>query len=338
MAPKDDPAQQPPLEDGHGNGFDGFAEGPEGDEPMSFFDHLAALRKRLIRAAIGVLIGFTLSFSFVRQILDILKRPLNEAWKAAELPGGPNLQVLEIQGALMVDIRVGVFAGILLALPIIFYQLWAFISPGLYKKEKQYVIPFVAASVLLFAIGTTFAYFVVLPFAIRWLLTYPGGNMITKLLVEHQDVIKIHHDLALDAQVVYQLELSNYVKGATRILLSFGLVFEFPLVIAFLAAAGVVNHRMLLQYWKVAILVIFVLAAFLTPPEPVTQAMMALPMVVLFFLSVIVAYFLNPVGPPEAIEEEEEVEDDEDDGDNPFAGLFGGGDEDDEDDPRPPIG
>lgn len=334
MAPKDDPAELPP---GDENGFDGFAEGPEGDQPMSFFDHLAELRKRLIRAALGVLVGFGLSFAFVRQILDVLKRPLNEAWKSAELPGGPNLQVLEIQGALMVDIRVGVFAGIILALPVLFYQLWMFISPGLYKKEKQYVIPFVAASVILFAIGTTFAYFVVLPFAIRWLLTYPGGNMITKILVEYQDVIKIHHDLALDAQVVYQLELSNYVKGATRILLSFGLVFEFPLVIAFLAAAGVVNHRMLLQYWKVAILIIFVLAAFLTPPEPVTQAMMALPMVVLFFLSVIVAYFLNPVGPPEEVEEDDD-EDDEDDADNPFAGLFGGGDEDDEDDQRPPIG
>ena len=287
------------------NGFDGLGEGPEGDEPMSFFDHVAELRTRLIRSAIGILAGFALSFFFVREVMIFLRFPLEKAWNDASLPGTPDLQVLEIQGALMTDIRLGIFGGIFVAAPIIFYQLWMFISPGLYKHEKAFVIPFVGTSVFMFALGAGFAYMVVLPFAMQWLLSYPNSGWIAALLLKYE--------LGTSSRVIYQLELANYVKGATRIMLAFGAVFEFPLVVAFLAKAGVVTHRMLLQYWKIAILVIFVVAAFLTPPEPVTQLMMALPMVILFFVSVGVAYVLNPAGrlPPPVVEDYEDLEEDE---------------------------
>jgi sec-independent protein translocase protein TatC len=262
--------------------------GPEDDVPMSFFDHLGELRRCLVRASLGVTVGFLVSFIFVSDLLRFLKKPLNDAWRAAELPGRPNLQVLEIQGALMTDVRIGLTAGIFLAGPVIFYQLWRFISPGLYRSEKRFVVPFVFFSVLMFFVGAWFAYEFVLPFALQWLLGYTDSGYLKTFLTERE--------LNPSGQLMYQLELSEYVKGTTRILLAFAAVFELPLLIAVLAKLEILSHRTLLRYWRVAVLLIFVMAAFLTPPEPVTQLMMAVPMVFLFFTSVVVAYILNPAG------------------------------------------
>lgn len=267
------------------NGFDGLAEGPEDDVPMSFFDHLTELRSRLIRIVFGVVIGFVAAFYFAGDLLEFLKIPLLTAWEQAKLPGNPTLQVLQIQGRFMIDIRIAITGGIFIAAPIIFYQLWMFISPGLYKREKRFAVPFVLTSVTMFALGGWFAYEFVLPYAMWWLLNYPYDSWLEGVMAKH-GVISITEQ--------YQLELGEYVKGATRILLAFGAVFEFPLVVAFLAKTGLVTHRTLLKFWKVSVLVIFVVAGFLTPPEPVTQLMMALPMTVLFFVSVIVAYVINP--------------------------------------------
>jgi sec-independent protein translocase protein TatC len=296
-----------------GNGLDGFAEGPEGDTPMSFFDHLGELRIRMFRALLGVVVGFAISFVYIGDLLKLLRRPLEHAWANANLPGHPTLQVLEIQGALMVDLRVGIVAGIFIGAPIIFWQLWQFVSPGLYRHEKRFVIPFVALSVLMFLLGAAFAYLVVLPFAIQWLLEYPRGGLVSELMARYE--------LVSSAEVAYQLELSNYVTGATRILLVFGIIFELPMLVAFLAKAGVVTHTLLLRFWRVAVLAIFVIAGFLTPPEPVTQLMMAVPMTLLYFLSVGVAYVLNP--PSQHPPEPEPVADDGDDDDEEDAGRAG---------------
>lgn len=292
---KDD--EQDPEE----NGFDGLAEGPEGDQPMSFWDHMAELRKRLIWAFGSVAVGFLIAIGFVRPLLDFLRVPLIKAWAGAALPGGPELQVLQIQGALMVDIRLAITAGIFIGIPMVSYQVWLFVSPGLYKKEKRFVIPFVFFTALMFAVGGWFAYSYVLPFAIQWLLNYPAGSWMEKLLFTY--------GVGGDG-VIYKLELAEYVKASTRILLAFAAVFEMPLLAAFLAKVGLITHRTLLKFWKVSILIIFVVAAFLTPPEPVTQLMMALPMVALFFVSVGVAYVINP-GAKEY--EAEEYDDDDDD-------------------------
>jgi sec-independent protein translocase protein TatC len=262
--------------------------GPENDVAMSFFDHLGELRRCLVRASLGVTVGFVISFVFVGDLLKFLKMPLNEAWRAAELPGSPNLQVLEIQGALMTDVRIGMTAGIFLAGPVIFYQIWRFVSPGLYRSEKRFVVPFVFFSVLMFFVGGWFAYKLVLPFALQWLLSYTESGFLKTFLTERE--------LNPAGQLMYQLELSQYVKGTTRILLAFATVFELPLLVAALAKMEVISHRTLLRHWRVATLLIFVMAAFLTPPEPVTQLMMAIPMVFLFFTSVAVAYILNPSG------------------------------------------
>ncbi|WP_434418621.1 twin-arginine translocase subunit TatC [Nannocystis pusilla] len=264
-APAPLPAVAPPPPT---NGLDGLAEGPEGDQPMSFWDHLSELRNRLVKAFLGLVVACILCFVYATELREFLAAPLHAAWAAAGMAGKPELQVLAMMDAFMTDMRVAVAAGIFLAAPIGFYQLWMFIAPGLYAREKRYVIPFVATSVLMFLAGAAFCYKFVLPWTIQWLLSYTQSTS------------------GAETTVAYHLTLNDYIRDATKILVAFGAVFEFPLLIAFLSFAGVVTHRSLLRFWKISVIAIFVIAAVLTPPEPVSQLMMAFPMVALFFLSV----------------------------------------------------
>lgn len=257
------------------NGLEGLAEGPEGDTPMSFWDHLAELRNRLVKAALGVALAVVLCFVYATELREFLAAPLHQAWLAAGMSGRPELQVLAMMDAFMTDMRVAVAGGIFLAAPIGFYQFWMFIAPGLYAREKRFVIPFVATSVVMFLAGAAFCYYLVLPWTIQWLLSYTQSTS------------------GAETAVVYHLTLNDYVRDATKILVAFGAVFEFPLLVAFLSFAEVLTHRSLLRYWKISVVLVFIIAAFLTPPEPVSQLMMAIPMVVLFFTSVGIAYLIT---------------------------------------------
>lgn len=257
------------------NGHEGLAEGPEGDTPMSFWDHLAELRGRLVKAALGVTVGVIVCFVYATQLREFLAAPLHTAWTAAGLGGRPELQVLAMMDAFMTDMRVAVTGGIFLAAPVGFYQFWMFIAPGLYAREKRFVVPFVATSVFMFVTGAAFCYYFVLPWTIQWLLSYTQSTS------------------GAETAVVYHLTLNDYIRDATKILVAFGAVFEFPLLIAFLAFAGVLTHKSLLRFWKISVVLIFIIAAILTPPEPVSQLMMAFPMVILFFTSVGIAYLID---------------------------------------------
>jgi sec-independent protein translocase protein TatC len=150
-----------------------------------------------------------------------------------------------------------------------------FVAPGLYAREKKFVIPFVASSVLMFLVGAAFCYVFVLPWTIQWLLSYTQSTT------------------GAETAVVYNLTLNDYIRDATKILVAFGAVFEFPLLVAFLAFAEVLTYKSLLRFWKISVVLIFIIAAFLTPPEPVSQLMMAIPMILLFFLSVGIAYLIG---------------------------------------------
>lgn len=257
------------------NGLEGLAEGPEGDTPMSFWDHLGELRSRLTRAALGVTVSVVFCFIYATELREFLAVPLHKAWIAANMPGKPELQVLAMMDAFMTDMRVAMAGGIFLALPVLFYQFWMFIAPGLYAREKRFVVPFVACSVFMFLLGAAFCYYVVLPWTIQWLLSYTQSTS------------------GAATAVVYNLTLNDYIRDATKILVAFGAVFEFPLLIAFLAYAEILTHRSLLRFWKISVVMIFIIAAFLTPPEPVSQLMMAFPMVGLFFTSVGIAYLID---------------------------------------------
>jgi sec-independent protein translocase protein TatC len=269
-APAPPPAVAPPS-----NGLDGLAEGPEGDQPMSFWDHIGELRNRLVKAFLGLVVACILCFVYATELREFLAAPLHTAWAAAGMAGKPELQVLAMMDAFMTDMRVAVAAGIFLAAPVGFYQFWMFIAPGLYAKEKRHVVPFVACSVAMFIAGAAFCYVAVLPWTIQWLLSYTQSTS------------------GAETTVAYHLTLNDYIRDATKILVAFGAVFEFPLLVAFLSFAGVLDHRALLRFWKISVIVIFVVAAFLTPPEPVSQLLMAFPMVGLFFLSVGVSYLIT---------------------------------------------
>lgn len=281
------------------NGFDGMAEGPDGDRPMSFFEHLAELRSRLMRAAIAVALGFGGAFFFVDYLEGVLFIPLRTAWESLELEGVPQLQNLGMLDAFLTDVRIALTFGLFFAGPIVFYQLWMFIAPGLYSKEKRLAVPFMLTSAVMFLGGAAFCYYAVFPFATRWFLEYSMRTSETA-----------------GVNIVAQFTFSEYMRYATRLLLAFGLVFEFPLAIYFLARAGIITHKTLLRYWRISVLLIFLASAFLTPPDPITLTLMAIPLTAMFFASVGVAYLVGKeqLEAQERLERElAEFDDDEDD-------------------------
>lgn len=271
-----------------GNGEEGLAEGPEGDVPMSFFEHLTELRTRLIRSAVGLGLAVAVCYGMVDYLTQLILRPYRTAWvqvdarcleemgRACLPPTGPTLQNLTAFESILTDVRIAVIAGVFLSGPIIFYHAWLFIAPGLYNSEKRLVLPFATTSAVMFILGGLFCYFMVLPIATDFLLSYP-----------------LKKNIGEGVQIITAYTYSEYVKYTTKLLLAFGLMFEFPLGVYFLARAGIITHQTLLTYWKQMIVGFFVVGAILTPPEPITQVLMALPMTGLFVVSIGVAYFAS---------------------------------------------
>jgi sec-independent protein translocase protein TatC len=274
------------------NGQDGLAEGPEGDKPMAFLDHVGELRKRLIRMGLAIFVGFFACFAFRVPISDFLRLPLDQAWSSLGLGERAELQALAIQDPLMVDVRVVMTAAIFLTAPYLFLQLWLFIAPGLYAREKRFVVPFVLTSMLMFLAGAAFAFTVVLPFIYEWMIDYSMGRGES-----------------------IELELHSYFKSTTRGLVAFALVFEFPLLVAFLAKVGIVTEKTLIRFWRIAVVLIFIISGVLTPPDPISIFLMAIPMCVLYFASVGVAWLINPASKVEAAQAQ--VDDDPDEPDAP---------------------
>jgi sec-independent protein translocase protein TatC len=241
---------------------------------MSFWDHLGELRSRLTKAALGMMLAVVVCFIYATELREFLAVPLHKAWIAANMPGKPELQVLAMMDAFMTDMRVALTGGIFPRRADRLLSVLDVHRPGLYAREKRFVMPFVATSVFMFLLGAAFCYYVVLPWTIQWLLQYTQST-------------------SAQTAVVYNLTLNEYIRDSTKVLVAFGAVFEFPLLIAFMAYAEMLTHKTLLRFWKMSVVAIFIIAAFLTPPEPVSQLMMAFPMVGLFFLSVGIAYLIG---------------------------------------------
>jgi len=176
----------------------------------------------------------------------------------------------QVGGAFFVALKVSFFAGLFFALPIILWQLWLFIAPGLYDNEKKMVIPFVVGGSIMFTIGILFAYYVVTPFGFQFLITF-GSFLYTPLI-----------------------NIEDYVGFFTKILLGFGIAFELPVVAYFLGLLGLITDQTLVRFFRYAIVMIFVLAALLTPPDVLTQALMAAPLIILYGVSIIILKFVNP--------------------------------------------
>jgi len=227
-------------------------------EKIPFTEHLEELRKRLIVCFIAVGVGFVLSYGFKEKLFQILTRPLIRVMQT-----GDKLIFTGLPEAFFTYLKVAFLSGIILAAPVIFYQFWMFVAPGLYDKEKRLMVPVVVLSTVFFVGGAFFGYFIVFPYGFKFFLGF-ASETIRPLP-----------------------SMREYLGFASKLLLAFGVVFELPLIITFLARLGMVSVSFLKKNRKYALLLFFVGSAILTPPDVVTQIMMAFPLLLLYEISII---------------------------------------------------
>jgi sec-independent protein translocase protein TatC len=227
-------------------------------DKIPFTEHLEELRKRLIVCFIAVGVGFVISYGFKEKLFQILTRPLIRVMQT-----GDKLIFTGLPEAFFTYLKVAFLSGIILAAPVIFYEFWMFVAPGLYDKEKRLMAPIVVLSTVFFVGGAFFGYFIVFPYGFKFFLGFAS-------------------------EIIRPLpSMREYLGFASKLLLAFGLVFELPLIITFLAKLGMVSVGFLKKNRKYAILLFFIGAAILTPPDVVTQIMMALPLILLYEISII---------------------------------------------------
>lgn len=232
------------------------------DKKLTITEHLQELRSRLIKSAIALAVGIVISFPLAFYVFDILK---------SRAPSDMNLVFINVTEMLGTYMKVALYCGIALSLPYLIYQLVMFLAPALNSKEKRYLYFSMPLVVILFAAGVCFAYFIFLPPALKFLLTF--GSDIAQPMIT----------------------VSNYVSVLVRLLLAVGLVFEIPLVITLLAKLGVVSPQKLAKGRKWAVLAAFVLGAIITPTvDPVNQTLIAAPIIVLYELSIWLAKLAYP--------------------------------------------
>jgi len=235
-----------------------MAKAPNEEDKLPFTAHLEELRNRLIVCFIAVGVGFALSYGFKERLFHILTRPL-----IAVMQEGDKLVFTGLPEAFFSYLKVAFLSGIMLAAPVILYEFWMFVAPGLYHKEKRILLPIVFLSSFFFVGGALFGYFVVFPFGFQFFLSFA-------------------------TETIRPLpSMKEYLSFASKLLLAFGLVFELPLLLTFMSRLGLVSVAFLKKNRKYAFLLFFVMAAILTPPDVVTQTMMALPMMVLYEISIL---------------------------------------------------
>jgi sec-independent protein translocase protein TatC len=224
------------------------------DDKLPFTDHLDELRHRLIISVVGIGLGFAVSYGFSQQLLLLLQRPMPT-----------RLVFIAPTEAFFVNLKVAFYAGLFLSMPLLLFQVWKFVAPGLYEHERRYSFPFLIISTGLFLIGGIFAYVVILPIALHFLIAQ-GGELWKP-----------------------NITLSNYLAFCMRLILAAGLIFEFPVLMYFLAKVGVVTPEFLIKNRKYAVLVAFILSAILTPPDVFSQVLLAVPLFLLFEVSIFIA-------------------------------------------------
>jgi sec-independent protein translocase protein TatC len=254
-------------------------------EGMAIADHLTELRKRLIIAAASWLVAFLACYSFAERLFEYISGPVRQA-----LPEGSSLVFINATEPFFTILKVAALAGLVVSFPIVVWQIWSFIAPGLYANEKKFAIPFVFFSTLCFGTGTYFGFTLVFPIIFSFLVTYGTGV----------------------GGINAMLSMGAYLTLATRLLIAFGLVFELPIVIFFLSRMGIVDYKWLGKNRKFALLLAFVMGAVLTPPDLFSQTSIALPFIVLYEVGIIVARLFGK----KKVEEEADDDDDQQDEDN----------------------
>ena len=249
-------AYQPELDDDE--------DGAAGE--MSFLEHLDELRKRIVQACLGVAVGVLAGFFFINSIVNFILKPTQRV-----LPAGSRMIYTQPGEAFGLYVQIGLIVGVILAAPWIMYQVWLFIAPGLYANEKKLAVPFVALSTAGFVGGAAFNHYIVFPWMISFFASFNTADLV--FLPRLEDVFDLY----------------------TKMLLGMGLVFQMPMVVYTLAKLRMVTARFLLRHFKYAFLIIFIVAAVITPTgDMVTQAIFAAPMVALYVLSIFIAWFVRP--------------------------------------------
>jgi sec-independent protein translocase protein TatC len=255
----------------------GPADGEEGS--MTLWEHLEELRGRIVRMAVAFLVGAVVCWIYREPLLAWLTEPYCIAWKGAGLTGPCSLNFGAPAALFIAYVRLCALAGFIGALPIILYQVWAFIAPGLYSREKKYALPFVFSSCALFAGGGWFGWRFAFPAAFQFLLGFggklPGGDGA--------------EGPVMNATVM----IGDYIEFVTRMFIAFGATAELPILAVFLTVAGLITHRHLIKFFRYFIVVAFVIAAVLTPPDPMSQIMMAVPLIGLYGISILIAWAIT---------------------------------------------
>ncbi|SEJ23975.1 Sec-independent protein translocase TatC [Deinococcus reticulitermitis] len=247
-------------------------EGDLASAPL--FDHLDELRRRLIISVLFLALGMAVAFVYRVQLIDLVKEPLNFSQMYRE--GKVKVVTLQLTAPLMLSFNLSFWAGLALALPLMLTQVWAFISPGLYPHERRWALPFILGAGFAFLCGVVFAFKLVLPAMVPFLVEFLGS------------------------EVQPQLDLQDYIGRVVAIMASMGLAFELPILALILTRIGLVNHVMLRRGWRVALVIIMILAALITPtPDPVNMLIVALPLYALYELGVLLSRMFRVVPPEE---------------------------------------
>ena len=256
------------------------AHDPEPPDPeeesgakMSFLEHLDELRKRLIFICLSVLGGCLVAFVFIQRIFDFIMKPMQNM-----LPGGNKLIFTAGAEPFMLYVKIGFIAGIFISSPLVLWQIWKFISPGLYTHEKRFAIPFVFLSTVFFVTGGLFAHYVAFPWTWKFFISFSTTYM------------------------VFMPKIDEAFSLYTKMILGFGAIFEMPTLVFFLARMGVITGGFLLRYFKYAFLIIFIIAAVISPgTDMMSQVIMAVPMLGLYIISIAIAYIFGKKQPAEAL-------------------------------------
>jgi len=235
----------------------------ENDHEMGFLDHLEELRWRLIKSVISIIIGSVISFQFMEYILYFLLKPTYETSTPI------TLQVLSVQGMFLIKWFIAFASGFIISLPVLTYQFWKFIAPGLKVNEKKYSIPIVLFSFISFILGVSFGYFILIPFSLEFFSGISQGKVENNFSIQY------------------------YFSFLTWLLIGAGLIFQLPVLSLLLSIIGILTPAFMRHYRRHSIIIILVLSSFITPPDPVSMIIMAFPLIFLYELSIGISWLVN---------------------------------------------
>ncbi|MCB0344359.1 MAG: twin-arginine translocase subunit TatC [Bdellovibrionales bacterium] len=241
------------------------------DSDMPLTGHLEELRTRLVRASIAVFVLSIASYMFSEALFAFLTEPLRANFEKPMLIG------TGVAEGFIVKLKVALAGGFVFAAPYCFYELWKFVAPGLYENERSLALPFVAASSFFFFVGISFCFYVVLPFAFQFF-----------------------EEQFMSIEVTPTIRIGEYLSFVTKLLMVFGAVFELPVLTFFLARIGLISSAFLIEKARISVVLIFVVAAILTPPDVATQVLLAVPLIVLYGLCILIAKTVEKPREPSA--------------------------------------